>query len=276
MADWFVRRPLVTVARRDSYLLVDRERGNTSLEGVDVEALATVLALAAAPVSRERLEAAADDATIDRLVELGVIAPCPAPVEASPQTVPRRCERMVIGLSGAISVTSALDHVVALADSFAREVDVVITRGARRFVQPRIYEYRGFRTWTDAYRPRHGAAVPHHHLATTADLVLIAPASAGTLSRLASGACDDLLSLIVAATTAPVVVAPSMNPQMWLHPPIARNVAQLRADGIWVIDPGIGAPVAQREHHGVGAMGFDIEGLMRALDGVLTQHESAR
>jgi phosphopantothenoylcysteine decarboxylase / phosphopantothenate---cysteine ligase len=278
MTDWFVRRSAVSLARGDSYLLVDPDHGASALEGVDVEAFAAVLALAAQPVSRERLLELAGEEAIARLVELGVLAPCAEPAPAPPPAAAtaRRCGRLVIGLCGTVSVSAALDFVVPLADVFAREVELVFTRGARRFVRPRIFEYRGLRTWDDAFAPRHGAAVPHHHLATSADLVLIAPASAGTLARLARGACDDLLSLIVAATTAPVVIAPSMNPQMWLHPPIARNVAQLRADGCWVIDPGLGAPVARRQQVGVGALGFDVPGLVRALDAVLTRHAADR
>lgn len=271
MTEWLVRRPAVTVARGDSYLLVDHERGNSVLAGVDVEALATVLALAALPVTHEQLCDATDEGTVAKLIELGLIAPCDPPEPVRP-VEKRRCRRLVIGLSGAVGVTNMLQPVIALADTFAEEVEVVITRNARRFLRPRIFEYRGLRVWSDPYRPKYGAAVPHHHLATTADLVLIAPASASTLARLASGACDDLLSLVVAATKAPVVLAPSMNPQMWIHPPIARNVAQLRADGFWVIDPGVGSPVADRASFGVGPFQIDLVGLTRALDGVLTQH----
>ena len=77
----------------------------------------------------------------------------------------------------------------------------------------------------------------------------------------------DLTSLVVAITAAPVVVAPSMNPRMWKHPPIARNVAQLREDGIWVIEPGVGGAAADRSDRGVGGAMIAGEGLFRARRG---------
>src|SRR5687768_10299605 len=112
MTDWFIRRPAVTLARRDSYLLVDPERGNSVLEGVDVESLATVLTLAALPVTRERLHEVTDDETIDRMVELGLIEPCEPPAPAP--VFERRCGRLVVGLTGAVGVTAMLDVVLAL------------------------------------------------------------------------------------------------------------------------------------------------------------------
>ena len=93
------------------------------------------------------------------------------------------------------------------------------------------------------------------------------------LHKLASGACSDLVSLIVAATKAPVVVAPSMNPEMWTHPAIQRNVAQLRADGVWVIEPGLGFEVGQRDAIGVGPANFQIGSLLRGLAAILHQHQ---
>jgi phosphopantothenoylcysteine decarboxylase/phosphopantothenate--cysteine ligase len=272
MPVWYRKRPLVTLSRGDAYLFVDAERGSFALRGVDVDALATIFDLTTAPVPRERLLEEADEATIDRLVELGALETCPEPPPAPDRPPQRRCSRLVVCVTGTVAATSAHEWVQALADHFATEVDVVLTRGARKFTQERTFAYRGLRTWTDPFRPRHGAAVPHVHLAQRAELVLIAPASAATIARLASGACDDLVSLIVSATTAPVVVAPAMNPQMWRHPPIARNVAQLRADGLWLLDPGIGYEVSARDQTGVGGMGgVDAPRLFRALDAVLTE-----
>ena len=84
----------------------------------------------------------------------------------------------------------------------------------------------------------------HVHLASRAEIIAVIPASAHALQRLATGACSDLLSLTVAATKAPVVLFPAMNANMWRHRAIARNVAQLRADGCYVVEPGPGFEVS--------------------------------
>lgn len=273
---WYLRPGnLVALARGSSYLFVAPGRAPAMLEDVDIEAVSRVLALASTPIRHADLAAVADDDAIAMLVELGVLevgteaslsgrGPTRQPVER------KRCTNVVVALTGAVHVASAISHVTAIQDVFADEVEVVISEGARNFVQPQLFQYYGFRTWLDPFEPVHGAAVPHEHLAMRAELVLVAPASASTIRRLATGECSDLTSLVVAATKAPVVVAPSMNPQMWLHPPIARNVAQLREDGIWVIEPGLGFLVAQRDQGGVGGAALDRGGLLRALDAILT------
>jgi phosphopantothenoylcysteine synthetase/decarboxylase len=90
------------------------------------------------------------------------------------------------------------------------------------------------------------ANVPHIHLARSADLVVVIPASAHTIHKLATGACSDLISLIVSATTAPVVLVPSMNRAMWEHWAVVQNLEQLRANGVFIIEPTTGVEVANR------------------------------
>lgn len=244
-------------------------RDPVMLQDLDVELMGSVLERAAFPVEHAELATVADEATIAALQELGVLVPCG---DAAATVTPRRakrCRNLVVGLSGSVAVVSALHHLIALADQFAETVDVIVSEGARQFVRPEAFSYHGFRVWTDPFVPAHGVAVPHAHLAAAADLVLVAPASASMLHKLATGACSDLIALVVAATSAPVVVAPSTNFAMWRHPPVRRNVAQLRADGVWVVDPWVGQKVAQRDQVGVGILGFDPVGLMRTLDVLL-------
>ncbi len=269
---------LAAVGRGDSYVFIVPGRDPIALDGIDTAAMSRVLAATGLPIAAEELEALCSAATIDRLVELGVLeaGTREALLARYPQPPPKkRCKRLVVAISGSIRAASFLGTLLELADGFADEVDVIVSRGAHRFVRPRLYSYFGMRVWTDPYAPAHGAAVPHRHLAT-ADLILVAPASASTIHRLATGACSDLASLVVAMTTAPVVVAPSMNPRMWTHPPIARNVAQLRADGIWVIEPGVGTTAADRTERGVGVAAVDGEPLFRTLDAVLAHHARDR
>jgi hypothetical protein len=262
---------LVAIARRDSYVFIPPGRAAMVVEGVDVAAMSAVLAATGLPATRKDLLELCDKGTLDRLVKLGVLEAgehqaLAGQFPARPKQ--KRCKRVVVAMSGAIRAASFLGIVLALGDVFAEQVDVIVSAGARRFVRPRVFGYHGMRVWSDPYRPAHGVAVPHKHLAA-ADLIVVAPASAATIQRLASGACSDLTSLVAAITKSPVVVVPSMNPNMWSHPPIARNVAQLRSDGFWVLEPGVGRSAADRDELGVGPAAVDAEMMVLALDAVL-------
>ncbi len=282
---WYVRDPAVVAASRgDRFLFLSPDRSPVVIRDLDAEALASLLARTAVPTPGHVLAEMCSPEALDLLVEHGVLwrgdeaalaDRLPRPRSAGP----RRCRRAVVGISGAISAAGMLAEVINIADHLADEVDVVLTEAATRFVQPAVFEYWGLRTWLDPFEPRHGATVPHIHLATRADLVLIAPASASTLHRLASGSCSDLLSLVVAATAAPVAVAPVMNGRMWRSLAVSRNVAQLRADGIWIIEPGLGFEVSDRGQAGdVGGAGYGRSpgGLVRALGAILDLHAEAR
>jgi len=157
----------------------------------------------------------------------------------------KRCKHLVLGVSGAIGAVNTVPLVLHLFHHFAERIDVVLTASAARLVRPEIFAYLGLEAWTDAFAPRGAVNVPHIFLAG-ADLVVVAPASAHTLHKLATGACSDLLSLVVAATKAPVVVAPSMNVAMWDNPAIARNVAALRSQGLHIVEPSVGLEVSEK------------------------------
>jgi hypothetical protein len=160
-------------------------------------------------------------------------------------TKARRCKHLVFGVTGAIGALYAAPLVLELARHFAERVDVVLTESARKLVQPEVFAYLGLEAWTDAFAPRGTVNVPHIFL-SRADLVVIAPASAQTIHKLATGACSDLLSLVCAATKAPVLLAPSMNAAMWDNPAIAHNVAILRSRGLYVVEPTIGFEVSDK------------------------------
>jgi phosphopantothenoylcysteine decarboxylase/phosphopantothenate--cysteine ligase len=132
------------------------------------------------------------------------------------------------------------------------EVDVVLTRSALEFIGAVTFEaLTGRAVHTELIAPGH--ALDHIKLARSADLVLVAPATADTLARAAHGFANDLLTAALLATTAPVLIAPAMNDRMWGHPQTTRNVAHLREFGYLVIDPDVG-DLAVGEGFGPGRM----------------------
>lgn len=121
------------------------------------------------------------------------------------------------------------------------EVRVIMTTGAQAFITPlTLQALTGNEVHTSLLDEQAEAGMGHIELAKWADLVVIAPASANTLARLAMGMADDLLTTVCLATTAPVMIAPAMNQQMWAHPAVDLNVQTLRDMNYSVIEPASG------------------------------------
>lgn len=118
-----------------------------------------------------------------------------------------------------------------------RNLDVILTESAQRFVTPDLLEHYGIRTWCDPFARRDDVNVAHVQLGSAASCIVVLPATAATLQRLASGACTDLLSMTVAASNCPLILAPVMNTAMWNQPAVQRNLKQLREDGASIIEP---------------------------------------
>lgn len=149
-----------------------------------------------------------------------------------------RCEHLVVALTGSIVAGLMAPVILSLAYSgYQRQLDVLLTQAALRFMARDLLESYGIRTWVDAFERRDGIHVPHVTLGNAADCVLVMPASASALHRLADAAATDLLSMTVTATSAPVVVVPVMNTVMWNHTAVQRNVGRLRDDGMYVVEP---------------------------------------
>jgi len=145
---------------------------------------------------------------------------------------------VVVGITGGIAAYKAVGVVRGLV-RLGHDVHVVPTEAALRFVGLPTLEATSRNpvtasVWDEVAEVRHVA------LGRRADLVVVAPATAATLSRLASGQSDDLLGTTVLATTAPVVVAPAMHTEMWRHPATRANVATLRSRGVVVAGPATG------------------------------------
>jgi len=154
---------------------------------------------------------------------------------------PLRGARIVVGVAGGIAAYKAAE-LVRLLDKAGAQVDVAMTARAQKFIGPMTFQALTRRpVFTDLFSLTEEAAIGHIQLADQADLVVIAPATANALARLAAGQADDPVAAIALATRAPVLVAPSMNVNMWAHPLTRANVMRLvEVAGYRVVGPGDG------------------------------------
>lgn len=175
---------------------------------------------------------------------------------------PNAQRHVLLGVSGGIAAYKACE-VVRRLRATGSEVRVVLTGNAARFVTPLTFQaLSGQPVRTGLWDAEAEMGMGHLELAHWADAVLVAPASADTLAKLAHGFADDLLSTLCLATTAPLAVAPAMNHRMWLHPATQANVATLRTRGVAILGPANG-PLAEGES-GPGRM-LEPEQLVQAL-----------
>ena len=148
--------------------------------------------------------------------------------------------KIVLGVTGGIAAYKSAELVRLLVKAGA-EVHVVLTEGGARFVTAVTFQaLSGNRVWSDLWDARMPNNMAHIDLGREADAILVAPASADFLARIAHGLADDLLTTLCLARDVPLIVAPATNRQMWEAPPTRRNVAQLRADGVTVFGPAAG------------------------------------
>ncbi|MSQ43770.1 MAG: bifunctional phosphopantothenoylcysteine decarboxylase/phosphopantothenate--cysteine ligase CoaBC [Chloroflexi bacterium] len=146
-------------------------------------------------------------------------------------------KRVVLGVCGSIASFKAAQLCSSLVQLGA-EVDVILTESAREFVTPLTFQALTRRpVYTDIHEAMPDLSSAHVELGTRADVVVICPATATTLARLAHGFADDLLACTVLATHAPLVLAPAMNVNMWNHPATQANISTLRARGMYQVGP---------------------------------------
>ena len=155
-------------------------------------------------------------------------------------------QRVLLCVCGGIAAYKSADLVRRLRDAGA-DVRVAMTENAQRFVAATTFQaLTAQAVRTSLWDAEAEAAMGHLELARWADRVLVAPATANTLARLAHGMADDLVSTLCLATLAPLAVAPAMNHRMWLHPATRANMAVLQARGVQVLGPADG-PLAEGE-----------------------------
>lgn len=147
---------------------------------------------------------------------------------------------IVVGVCGGIAAYKAAALTSQLVQAGAG-VTAVLTPNGRRFVGTATFAaLTGRRVATRSFEPAVWPLGPHIELAAAADVVVVAPASADFLAKVAGGAADDLLTTLVLCATCPLLVAPAMNAAMWEKPAVQRNVARLAADGATIVPPGTG------------------------------------
>ncbi|MGD0418586.1 MAG: bifunctional phosphopantothenoylcysteine decarboxylase/phosphopantothenate--cysteine ligase CoaBC [Xanthobacteraceae bacterium] len=181
--------------------------------------------------------------------------------------------RILLIIGGGIAAYKSLDLIRRLQDRGAH-VRCILTSAAQRFVTPlTVGALCGQRAYTDLFDPQSEFDIGHIRLARDTDLVVVAPATADLIARMAGGHADDLAAAVLLATDKPILIAPAMNPRMWTAKATQRNLAQLQADGVRLIGPNAGE-MAERGEAGIGRMSEPLEiaaavvALMH-LDGVL-------
>ena len=147
---------------------------------------------------------------------------------------------IALGVCGGIGAYKAVEVARGLQKQ-GHDVTAVMTRSARRFVGAVTFEAITRReVISDQWKPGANADIEHISLASTADLLLIAPATANIIGKFAHGIADDFLSSLYVATTAPVLMAPAMNTNMFAHPAVVNNLKTLAARGVKFVEPGEG------------------------------------
>ncbi|KQP72659.1 bifunctional phosphopantothenoylcysteine decarboxylase/phosphopantothenate synthase [Methylobacterium sp. Leaf111] len=156
-------------------------------------------------------------------------------------TRPLQNRRILLVIGGGIAAYKALDLIRRLRERGA-QVRPLLTKGAQEFVTPlAAAALAGERAHTDLFDRAEEADIGHIKLARDADAIVVAPATASLMARMATGDSSDLAATVLLATTLPILIAPAMNVRMWQHPATQRNLATLRGDGVRVVGPNEGA-----------------------------------
>jgi phosphopantothenoylcysteine decarboxylase / phosphopantothenate---cysteine ligase len=193
---------------------------------------------------------------------LDLIEPPPPPVKSGARvvrtTVPADTKRVLLVIGGGIAAYKSLDLIRRLKER-GIAVRCILTKAAEQFVTPlSAGALVGERVFTDLFDLAGEFDVGHIRLARETDLIVVAPATADLMAKLAGGHADDLATAVLLATTAKILLAPAMNPRMWANKATQRNLAQLVADGVTVVGPNEGE-MAEVHERGLGRMAEPLE-----------------
>lgn len=154
-------------------------------------------------------------------------------------------ETLLLAATGSVGVLIVPHYINLLRQSFVKDVHVLMSRSAQKFVTPYTMRlFSGHWVFTNTFSMNSDIRVPHIELASKADLMVIMPATANIISKAACGSCDDLISTTITACKAPVVFVPSMNQEMWSNRAVQRNIYILKGLGYHVIPPTHGYAIA--------------------------------
>ena len=186
---------------------------------------------------------------------LSQAAPPPEASSRAPRRAPDAMEqaRVTLIIGGGIAAYKALDLIRRLKERHIH-VRCVLTRAAQQFVTPlSASALSNERAYTDLFDPASEFDAGHIRLGRDSDLIVVAPATADLMAKMAQGHADDLASAILLAANRPILLAPAMNPLMWNNAATRRNVAQLERDGVAMIGPNAGE-MAEANEAGIGRM----------------------
>lgn len=234
---------------------------------------------------RLRLRAAANGRSMEEELRfiIGLAADESAVSAAPPSTASRKrnekaaapsadTRRVLLIIGGGIAAYKSLDLIRRLRER-GIAVRGILTKAACEFVTPlSAGALLGERAFTDLFDPQSEFDVGHIRLARDTDLVIVAPATADLMAKMASGQAGDLATAVLLATDKPILIAPAMNPQMWKSKATQRNLSQLEADGIRVVGPNSGE-MAESGEAGTGRMAEPLE-IAAAAEKILA-HEAA-
>jgi phosphopantothenoylcysteine decarboxylase / phosphopantothenate---cysteine ligase len=199
-----------------------------------------------------------------------------APGEAVPQApaTVTATKRILLIIGGGIAAYKSLDLIRRLRER-GFGVRVVMTDAAKEFITPlSAGAISGDKIFTDLFDAQSEFDVGHIRLARECALVVVAPATADLMAKLAQGHADDLATAVLLATDKKILLAPAMNPKMWSKPATQRNLTQLAADGVMLVGPNEGE-MAESGETGVGRMAEPLE-IVAAIEGVLAKPKGAR
>jgi phosphopantothenoylcysteine decarboxylase / phosphopantothenate---cysteine ligase len=228
---------------------------------------------------RLRLRAAANGRSMEEEIRL-LLAEGAAEAPAEPRTAaakaPARAattaRQILLIISGGIAAYKSLDLIRRLRErSYA--VRVVMTRAAQEFVTPMsVGAIAGEKPFTDLFDQHSEFDVGHIRLARDNDLIVVAPATADLMARMASGHADDLATAVLLATDRQILLAPAMNPRMWAHKATQRNVKTLLGDGVFTVGPNAGE-MAESGEAGTGRMAEPLE-IVAAIERLFANRDS--
>ncbi len=200
---------------------------------------------------RTLLREAADGPTRSSTDEPAVRAP-------APRAIPAGVKRVLLIIGGGIAAYKSLDLIRRLKERNVH-LRVILTKAAQQFVTPlSAGALVGERVFTDLFDQDSEFDIGHIRLARETDLIVVAPATADLIAKMANGLADDLASAVLLATRSKILLAPAMNPQMWAAKATQRNLAQLAADGIDTVGPNEGE-MAEANERGLGRMAEPLE-----------------